>query len=360
MTKPRCEQVSLSDTPWYHLVNRCVRRAFLCGQDKVTGRCYEHRRIWLETLMLQLASVFAVDVAAYAIMSNHYHLVLRVNHKQAQAWTNQEVLQRWTKLFTGPELVQRYLTEPVVFSAPIEARVMEYAEEYRQRLQDVSWLMRLLNEPVARMANKEEGVKGRFWEGRFKSQALLDKQAIIAVMAYVDLNPVRAGIAEDLPSSDFTSIQRRITGNTAPIQIKEQQHLFQNSLLTELPLAELMPFDPGGQQDNCIPFSLTDYLELADYLGRSIHPTKKRGVIASDTPELMTQLGLTHQWVKDMGEGRWLNGFGWAIGTAQNLQKARPHRMKGAGKAKEYKASAGQGFKGQGFQKASTQGLLKF
>lgn len=351
MTKPRCEQVSLSDTPWYHLVNRCVRRAFLCGQDKVTGRCYEHRRVWLETLTLQLASVFAIDVAAYAMMSNHYHLVLRANPKLAQSWTDDEVLRRWTQLFTGPELVQRYLTEPSVFTAPIHDKVMEYAQEYRQRLYDISWFMRLLNEPIARMANKEDRVKGRFWEGRFKSQVLLDEQAIIAVMAYVDLNPVRAGMADDLPSSNFTSVQRRITGNTQAVPLANPSL---SPAYNHLAMGQLMPFDPGGQQANAIPFSLIDYLELVDYLGRSLHP-KKRGVILPHTPKLMTQLGLTHQWVQDMEEGRWLNGFGWAIGTTKSLQQARPHRMKGVGKVKTSQVRAGQGFK-----EMPSQGVLKF
>ena len=335
MTKPRCEQISLADTPWYHVVNRCVRRAFLCGQDAVTSRCYEHRRGWIETLMLQLASVFAVDVAAYAVMSNHYHLVLRVDADRADAWSDNEVLERWTQLFTGPDLVRRYRQDPTVFDRPMQARIALYVQEYRQRLQDISWFMRVLNESIARMANKEDGVKGRFWEGRFKSQALLDEQAIIAVMAYVDLNPVRAGMADSVPESDYTSAQRRITGQTGPNLTADEnvcEHPLTGTPLAEQPMALLMSFDPGGQQSNAIPFSLTDYLELVDYVGRVVHPNK-RGFIPPQTPALMTQLGLTHQWVQDLAEGRWLQGFGWAIGTAQHLKQARPQRMKGMGKA---------------------------
>ncbi len=110
MTKPRSSLISLSDTPWYHVVNRCVRRAFLCGDDAHTGKNYDHRRAWIVDRVKQLAGVFAIDVAAYAVMSNHYHLVLRVDAERAQGWSNEEVLRRWTQLFDGPLLVQRLLS----------------------------------------------------------------------------------------------------------------------------------------------------------------------------------------------------------------------------------------------------------
>ena len=108
MTRPRSELVCVQDTPWYHVVSRCVRRAFLCGQDALTGKSYEHRRGWIEARIRQLASVFTLDVGAYAVMSNHYHIVVRIDRARAQALSDDEVLSRWTQLFTGPLLVQRY------------------------------------------------------------------------------------------------------------------------------------------------------------------------------------------------------------------------------------------------------------
>ena len=199
-------------------MNRCVRRAFLCGQDKTTGQNFDHRRGWIETRIRELASVFTIDVAAYAVMSNHYHVVLRVDRAPALALDDDAVLRRWTQLFTGPLLVQRYLSESSESSEPggqmgqaeLE-KVHQFAELYRQRLFDLSWFMRVLNESIARQANAEDDCTGRFWEGRFKSQALLDEQALLAAMAYVDLNPIRAGMAESLPQSRHTSIHARLT-----------------------------------------------------------------------------------------------------------------------------------------------------
>ncbi|MDC8856119.1 transposase, partial [Shewanella algae] len=164
-------QVSLEDTPFYHCISRCVRRAFLCGVDDYSGKSYEHRRDWVESRLLELAAVFAIDLCAYAVMSNHLHLVLRVDLKTATEWTLEQVLQHWHLLYSGTLLSQRFLRGETL--SDIEYLTLQQTTEvYRQRLMDISWFMRALNEPIARQANREDGCSGRFWEGRFKSQAL--------------------------------------------------------------------------------------------------------------------------------------------------------------------------------------------
>lgn len=249
MPQPRKHQICLADTPFYHCISRCVRRAYLCGKDKLTGRSYEHRRKWVENRLLLLGQVFAVDICAYAVMHNHTHVVLHINEKQASSWTDEEVLVRWQKLHKGMICCRKYLNDKERSSlsdAELDT-VSRMAKVYRKRLCDVSWFMRLLNEFIARKANQEDDCTGRFWEGRFKSQALLDEAALFACMAYVDLNPVRAGIASSPESADFTSLKKRIL-------LSRQGK----------PLKPLMPFTQTNmnRQENTLNITFSDYIEL--------------------------------------------------------------------------------------------------
>lgn len=109
MSKPRKSLISLQDTSYYHCVSRCVRRAFLCGNDAFTGQSYEHRRAWVEDKMLSLATIFAIDVCAYAVKSNHTHLVLHVNQDEANNWSIKQVLERWHRLHKGTQFTEKYL-----------------------------------------------------------------------------------------------------------------------------------------------------------------------------------------------------------------------------------------------------------
>ncbi|CAA0124760.1 Uncharacterised protein [BD1-7 clade bacterium] len=203
MTRAREQQVSLEATPYYHCVSRCVRRAFLCGGE------YEHRRAWVEEKLIELAGIFCIDIAAYTVMSNHYHVVFFINTAELDGLDNQSVIERWHQLFKGTVLTQRYMREDKMTNAEL-AQVEKCVAEWRDRLTSISWFMRVMNEPIARQANQEDGCTGRFWEGRFKSQALLDDKALAACMAYVDLNPIRAKIAETPETSEHTSIKQRI------------------------------------------------------------------------------------------------------------------------------------------------------
>ena len=162
MPKPRKTLVSLDATPYYHCVSRCVRRAFLCGDDTLTGKSYEHRRQWIQDRLLALADIFAIDIAAYAIMSNHYHLVLHIDRDTANNWSAAEVIEQWQRLFKGSVLSQRYSQQEKLSRAEQDA-LNQQISEWRERLMSISWFMRCLNEPIAREANKEDNATGRFW-----------------------------------------------------------------------------------------------------------------------------------------------------------------------------------------------------
>ncbi len=271
MPKPRKRLISLDATPYYHCISRCVRRAFLCGKDPVSGYSFEHRRQWIVDRMQLLSTVFAIDLCAYAVMSNHYHVVMRIDAEAAKQWDAREVARRWLKVFAGPPLMRDWLAGSSL-SAGQRRMADRLIREWRQRLSDVSWFMRCLNEPIARLANREDGCTGRFWEGRFKSQALLDERAVLACMAYVDLNPIRAAIASTPEASDYTSIQARI-------RQPEDHHL--------LPFAD----EPVREGAMPLPYGLKDYLDLVDWAGRSVS-TAKRGAIPTNAPPILERLSL--------------------------------------------------------------------
>jgi hypothetical protein len=180
MPKPRSQQISLSDTPYYHICSRTVRKAFLCGVDKETGVSYEHRRSWIEKRIFQLPQVFAIDICAHAVMHNHLHLVLHADSEQVKNWSTLDVLTRWHKLFKGTLLTRKYQREQSLTKFEMEI-VEETAQVYKQRLIDISWFMRALNEPIARQANKEDKCTGH----------LSDKRAAFLLLAL--LRTVHAG-----------------------------------------------------------------------------------------------------------------------------------------------------------------------
>jgi hypothetical protein len=305
MPKPRSQIVSLDATTYYHCTSRCVRRAFLCGFDQFTGRSYEHRRDWVEQRILLLADIFAIDVCAYAVMSNHHHVVLHINKSEALSWSYEEVCERWHKIYKGTLLTQKFLRKDPL--TEVELRVVkEKLEHWRVNLSCISWFMRALNEPIARMANAEDKCTGRFFESRFKSQALLDEKALLGCMAYVDLNPVRAQMAKAPEQSDHTSIKKRVE---AARQSKTQPEA----------LAKFVG-NPREPMPQGLPFHLKDYLELVDWTGRIIKPNK-RGFIDSDLPPILDRLEIEpEQWI--LMATKFESKFASLVGGVYELKRA--------------------------------------
>jgi len=315
MTQARSKQISLQDTRYYHLISRCVRRAYLCGKDNHTKQSFEHRRQWMVDRIRFLTSVFAIDVAAYAVMSNHYHLVVYVDESEANAWSEEEVCQRWLQLYRSHPLVERLQKGESSCQAEID-KAQGIINEWRSRLSDLSWLMRNLNEHIARKANAEDNCKGRFWEGRFKSQALLDEKAVLACMAYVDLNPIRAKMAESVQTAEYTSIFERIHDKASHIDNQSQ-----------------LPFTPkpllgfrGNEHKNSskgIAFSLLDYLTLVEETGKVIRADKRGNINAKICP-LLTALGINSDDWLELAE-HFGKKYHQAVGTLSELNDFAAH-----------------------------------
>jgi REP element-mobilizing transposase RayT len=279
----------------------------LMGDDPLTGKNYDHRRDWVESQLLKLTSAFSIDVAAYAVMSNHLHFVLSVDIYQSNSWTDREVVEHWHQVFKGTDITQKFAKGEVIESHEING-LKHAVALYRSRLSDISWFMRALNEPIARMANKEDNCTGHFWEGRFKSQALLDEAAVLACMTYVELNPIRAKMAATPEDSDHTSLQLRVKA-----ALKGKQP------------TELLPFIDNEKlnQPKGINFSLKDYLELVDETGKIIRDDK-RGVVSAHATKILTRLNISAaNWIKITSEFGTL--FHGPVGTLQELTSYCEH-----------------------------------
>ena len=300
MTSARSLLVDPDAPGFYHCVSRCVRRAWLCGVDPYDGKSYEHRRVWVEHRLLELADIFAVGVYAYAVMSNHVHVVLRIDPTAAATWTDEDVAMRWVCLFpatldgesddTGCRLKEQTLLGNA-----------ERLQTCRERLGNLTWFMKALNEPIARRANREDACTGRFWEGRYKCQALLDEAAVLTCMSYVDLNPIRAGVAENLESSAHTSAAHRI------------DKVRSNPAWAKASLASINT----SMSPSILPITTEDYLDLIGWAAR-FNRTNKRASIDAAKPPILRKFGLSeHQWHQQMigTETRYWR----AIGTTRSL-----------------------------------------
>jgi len=277
--------VDRKNAGFYHCSNRCVRRTFLCGNDLYSGKNYDHRKVWLERRMYELCTIFAVDIYAFAIMDNHYHIVLYLDPKAPLSWSDEQVAERWLQAYPGNlDLSMNYERRVIKKKAILADK--EKLNSYRERLGSLSWFMSRLNEPLAKKSNEEDTCTGRFWEGRFSSQVLLDEAAVFSCMAYVDLNPVRARITDKLEESNHTSIQKRI--NTIC------SHSHNNKTKLDIALGAIT----GSIEAKKLSISVKEYIKLVDWTGRSIiYPQK--GSIPPNIPYVFDKFNIQQDnWVE--------------------------------------------------------------
>lgn len=326
MTIPRSLQIDLASTTYYHCISRCVRRAFLCGKDYDSGQDFNHRKQWIVERMKWLSNIFAIKICAYAMMSNHYHMVLYVDVERVEAMTDADIFKRWAQLC--PLDVKSYRQKP-----PTDILLQQKLALWRERLCSISWFMKYINEYIARRSNREDGCKGRFWESRFKSQALLDEGAILAAMVYVDLNPIRAGIVDQPEEAIFTSIYERIQAVSAQASTKPSngsKYRLEDKMALQQP-PTLMPFmisNISKAQEPVIEYALLDYMQLVDYSGRMIRDGKI-GKIPESCQPILDRLKLTqagwHKLVTDLE-----SSFSFAVGELELLSRFGPTKRLGS------------------------------
>jgi len=351
MGLPRSRYVREGEEGVYHCFSRCVRRAFLYGYDALTDRDFSHRKAWLVDRLRHLAAVFAIEVCAYAIMENHYHTILRTRPDIVASWSDLEVATRWLTLFPrhdGPKGVSELPSNQQICAL---ADCPERIAELRRRLCSVSWFMGRLNEFIARAANKEDKVKGRFWEARFKCQALLDDAAITACMVYVDLNPIRAGLAATPEESAFTSIQERIRSwhketiihnsipgessqitlsgcfsgempkakDAADISSAIPERIRIDSLDVPIPSAcWLCPIQSDLHRRGILQMTAAEYFDLVDKSGRILR-MDKRGAIDPDLAPILLRIGANPKaWLGTISH--FGSKFRLAAGLVSNLR----------------------------------------
>ena len=327
MTVARKNLVDAERSGCYHVVSRCVRRAFLCGDAG------EHRRDWIASAVEQASRCFAIQVLGFAIMSNHMHLVVKTQPRWTKRWSNREVAERWAALHPRRGIdgeAQHWSPEQIDALAGNDAR----CAVLRDRLASLSWMMKIIKERIAKRANREDGCRGHFWEQRFHSSKLADQAALLSCLVYVDLNPIRAKVADRPETSNYTSVRARICARQQHLQAAglapdpaNREDTVIPSLRAALdggpeyglwiaPIADCVVGNPEAY-DAPRPISIDDYLELVDATGRIIR-SNKRGQIPAHLLPILERLDLdVDAWIPLM------RSHGRFIGTAMGQYAAR-------------------------------------
>lgn len=327
-----------------HVMNRTTRRCFLFGDDRLSGRNFDHRKVWVEDRLKLLASQFGIDLLCYTVLSNHFHLVLRSRPDVVCTWDDTEVARRWLTLCPVQKDESGRAIEPTDAELNSIRNDKLSLAQIRRRLSDISWWMRLFCQNIAQRANLEERETGKFFQARFKATRLLDETSILACAAYVDLNPIRAALAETLEGSQFTSIQKRLLDLKAsagePIAASEQRSAA--SFLAPVDLNEASdrigscphPHGHRCSDKGFLPMTVAAYAEMLDWTARQIRGDK-RGATPAGLAPIFDRLGIHREtWIELVREfGRLfyvVAGQPHQIDTHQSPNGARRFRTRAA------------------------------
>ncbi len=317
MTVARSQLVDVAVSRWYHCISRCVRRARLLGEGGTD------RKKWIEARLKKLDSIFAVSVGGFAVMDNHLHVLVRIDPEDAKAWSDADVVDRWFQLYP-PRAANRKLLDGKQLEELKQQRASEakWVAAARERLSSLSWFMKNLKEPLSRLVNREEKCTGAFFEGRFKSIAILDEEALLSVCAYIDLNPVAAGIAKAPEQSEHTSVKARVDhvkglGRTEDLKAAKEGSVQASRRAAKLEDdLWLVPIEDRRAKDSTregmLPtFTLGNYLLLVEHTGRLVRD--KKASISAELADIFERLGTSAElWqarIRRLSGGRLLGRF---------------------------------------------------
>ncbi|KAA5540226.1 hypothetical protein FYK55_21565 [Roseiconus nitratireducens] len=333
----RAELIDPDQITLVHVVNRTVRRCFLFGDDPVSGKNFDHRKVWIEERLERFAGCFGIDLLCFAILSNHYHLILRSRPDVVATWDDTEVARRWL-MICPPTRKKGQSAAPTEAELDSIRRCPVRLAEVRRRLRSISWWMRLLNQNIAQRANREDEQSGRFWQDRYRATRLDDEESLLACAAYVDLNPIRAGLAETVEASDHTSVQRRLESrfDVRPTSVagcrgpRASSATRRDAFLAKLTIEKsdavgAVPAENGRRCSDKGFLSLSDdaYLELLDWTARQIAPGK-RGSTPMRLPSILKRLGLEQSsWCELVAD--FDRCFYLVAGRCDRVQSVRSH-----------------------------------
>jgi hypothetical protein len=261
------------------------------------------RKDWIDRRLKELDQIFAISVGGFSLMDNHLHFLLRIDTEQSEQWSALEVARRWTTLFP-PRGVDRKPLKVTDEFLKLKTDNLVWVEETRKRLSSLGWFMKCLKEPLARMANKQDGCRGTFFEGRYKSIAILDEESLLSVCAYIDLNPVAAGMVELPEDSPHTSIKERVEHAKAEGRIADVSEIRNGSVAAtavsdgverDLWLVPIEDRRKAGEFRKGMRegFTFGQYLILLDYTSRLVRDGKAN--VSAEVDSIFTRIGSTSE-----------------------------------------------------------------
>lgn len=285
--KARRDVIDESSVGAYHVWTRAARRAHLMGRDLATGRDFSHRKELIRRRIEDLASIYAVECLDHTVLDNHLHLILRNRPDIVAGWSDDEVARRWLRLCAAtlrlkdepkPEAVADLVADP------------KRLADARKALSSISSFMQHLKQSVAVVFNFEDNCTGCFWQSRFSCERLPDEAALLVCSLYVNLNPIRAGLARSPEEAEYTSAYARIQDARSGDPARPQSG-YLAAVHVDGDGYDGVRAGRRASNKGYLELRLAEYLELLDAIARRERAESSGGELL-EYPPLLQRLGI--------------------------------------------------------------------